>query len=64
MNKKLVLAACFITVFVAFAVRYGYGIILPEMLDSLQITKTDAGVIFSAYFIGTIRPNDSWQRAH
>lgn len=51
MNKRLVLIACFITVFVAFTIRYGYGIILPEMLDSLGITKTDAGVIFSSYFI-------------
>jgi OFA family oxalate/formate antiporter-like MFS transporter len=51
MNKRLVLAACFITVFVAYAVRYGYGILLPEMLDSLGITKTDAGVIFSAFFV-------------
>ncbi|MHB8104540.1 MAG: MFS transporter [Dehalococcoidales bacterium] len=51
MNKRLVLAACFITVFVAYAVRYGYGILLPEMLNSLGITKTDAGVIFSAFFV-------------
>ncbi|MGD0779223.1 MAG: MFS transporter [Dehalococcoidales bacterium] len=51
MNKRLILTACFLTVFVAYAVRYGYGILLPEMLDSLGITKTDAGVIFSAFFI-------------
>ncbi len=49
MNKRLVLAACFITVFVAYAVRYGYGILLPEMLKSLDISKTDAGIIFSAF---------------
>ena len=49
MNKRLVLAACFITVFVAYAVRYGYGILLPEMLKSLDITKTDAGIIYSAF---------------
>jgi MFS family permease len=51
MNKRLVLLACFLTVFIAYAVRYGYGILLPEMLDSLGITKTDAGIIFSAFFI-------------
>jgi MFS family permease len=51
MNKRLVLTACFLTVFIAYAVRYGYGILLPEMLNSLDITKTDAGVIFSAFFI-------------
>ena len=43
MNKRLVLAACFITVFVAYAVRYGYGILLPEMLKSLDITKNSKG---------------------
>jgi MFS family permease len=51
MTKRLVLIACFLTVFVAYAVRYGYGILLPEMLDSLGITKTNAGVIFSSFLI-------------
>ena len=51
MNKRLVLTACFLTVFVAYAVRYGYGILLPDMLDSLNITKTDAGIIFSSFFV-------------
>jgi MFS family permease len=51
MNKRLILIACFLTVFIAYAVRYGYGILLPEMLKSLDITKTDAGIIFSAFFI-------------
>jgi MFS family permease len=50
-NKRLVLLACFLTVFVAYAVRYGYGILLPDMLDSLGITKTDAGIIFSSFLI-------------
>jgi MFS family permease len=51
MNKRLVLAACFLTVFIAYAIRYGYGILLPEMLVSLDITKADAGVIYSAFLI-------------
>ena len=51
MNKRLILTACFLTVFIAYAVRYGYGILLPEILVSLDITKTDAGVIFAAFFI-------------
>ena len=34
----------------AFAIRYSYGLLLPDMLTSLAITKTEAGVIFSAYF--------------
>ena len=51
MTKHIVFIACFLTVFVAYAVRYGYGILLPDMLDSLGISKTDAGVIFSSFLI-------------
>jgi MFS family permease len=51
MNKRLILTACFLTVFIAYAIRYGYGILLPEMLDALNISKTDAGIIFSSFFI-------------
>jgi sugar phosphate permease len=51
MNRRLVLLACFLTVFVSYATRYGYGIILPEMLPALGITKTQAGVIYTSFFI-------------
>jgi MFS family permease len=51
MNKRLILIACFLTVFIAYAIRYGYGILLPKMLVSLDITKTDAGIIYSSFFI-------------
>jgi OFA family oxalate/formate antiporter-like MFS transporter len=46
-----VLFACFCTVFAAYAIRYSYGTLLPEMLPSLSITKAQAGVIYSSYFI-------------
>jgi OFA family oxalate/formate antiporter-like MFS transporter len=46
-----VIIAGFFTVFTAFAIRYSYGILLPEMLPSLAITKAQAGVIYAAYFI-------------
>jgi len=46
-----VLFACFCTVFAAFAIRYSYGALLPEMLPSLSITKAQAGIIYSSYFI-------------
>jgi MFS family permease len=46
-----VLVACFCTVFTAFSIRYGYGVLLPEMLPSLAISKTSAGIIYSSYFI-------------
>jgi MFS family permease len=53
MNKRalVVMAACFLTIFAAYATRYGYGIMLPEMLYPLAITKTEAGVIYSSFFI-------------
>lgn len=51
MNKRLVLIACFLTVFTSYAIRYGYGALLPEMLGTLDITKAEAGVIFSSFFV-------------
>jgi MFS family permease len=53
MNKRTaaVLTACFGTVLAAYAIRYSYGTLLPEMLPALSITKAQAGVIYSAYFI-------------
>jgi MFS family permease len=46
-----VLFACFCTVLAAYSIRYSYGTLLPEMLPSLSITKAQAGVIYSSYFI-------------
>jgi MFS family permease len=46
-----VITACFCTVFISYAIRYSYGLLLPEMLPSLAITKTEAGIIYSSYFI-------------
>ncbi len=53
MNKRAlaVLAACFCTIFTTYAIRYSYGVLLPEMLPSLAISKTEAGVIYASYFI-------------
>ena len=53
MNKRalVVLIACFCTIFTSYAIRYGYGILLPEMLPALAITKTEAGVIYASFFI-------------
>ncbi len=45
-----VLTAGFFTIFIAYAIRYGYGLLLPRMLPTLGITKTQAGAIYAAYF--------------
>jgi len=46
-----VLLACFLTVLAAYSIRYSYGTLLPEMLPALDISKAQAGVIYSSYFI-------------
>ena len=46
-----IIIAGFFTLFAAFAVRYSYGLLLPDMLSSLAISKTEAGVIYSSYFL-------------
>ena len=53
MNRRTVaiIIAGFFTVFIAFAIRYAYGLLLPEMLPALAISKTQAGVVYSSYFI-------------
>jgi MFS family permease len=53
MSKRsiAVLVACFFTVLAAFSIRYSYGTLLPEMLPALSITKAEAGIIYSSYFI-------------
>jgi MFS family permease len=46
-----IVASGFLTVFIAFSIRYSYGLVLPYMMSTLAISKTEAGVIFSSYFI-------------
>ena len=46
-----IIIAGFFTLFASFAIRYGYGLLLPQMIPSLGISKTEAGIIYSSYFI-------------
>jgi MFS family permease len=46
-----VIVAGFFTVAIAYGIRYGYGMLLPEMLPSWEISKTQAGMIYTAYFM-------------
>ncbi len=50
-RRIVVLIACFFTVLIAYCIRYGYGVLLPDMLVSLEISKTEAGVIYAFFFI-------------
>jgi len=45
----IVLLVCFIDLFVNYSIRLGYGVILPEMIRDLGMTRTAAGSIFNAY---------------
>ncbi len=46
----MVVITCFLIIFIAYSIRYGYGMLLPPMLDDLGISKQDAGIIFASYF--------------
>ena len=39
------------TTFVHYSIRLGYGILMPEMILSLKISKAQAGAIYSSFFI-------------
>jgi MFS family permease len=45
-----IIVAAFFTIALAYSVRYGYGMLLPGMVETLGISKTEAGLISSAYF--------------
>jgi MFS family permease len=51
-NSKLMpwifLALAFMTSFLMYGVSYGYGIILPSMIDSLGLTYGEAGLIMTS----------------
>ncbi|HIJ55694.1 MAG TPA: MFS transporter [Deltaproteobacteria bacterium] len=45
----IVLAVCFVNLFINYSARLGYGVILPEMIRTLEFGRTAAGSIFNAY---------------
>jgi MFS family permease len=53
MSKRAlaVFIASFLTVLAHYSIRYSYGTLLPGMLPALDISKAEAGVIYSSYFI-------------
>jgi MFS family permease len=50
-RARAIILAGFLTVSIAYAIRYGYGMLLPVMLPALGISKAQAGAIFSTYFV-------------
>ena len=46
----IILAASFLTVFTTYSIRLSYGILMPEMIGALQISKAEAGAIASSFY--------------
>ncbi|MCX5918434.1 MAG: MFS transporter [Deltaproteobacteria bacterium] len=47
----VILTASFATIFIHYSIRLGYGILMPEMIQSLQISKAQAGTIASSFYL-------------
>jgi sugar phosphate permease len=47
----IVLATCFVNLFINYSVRLGYGVVLPEMIRDLGFSRTAGGSIYNAYLI-------------
>lgn len=45
----IILAVCFVNLYVNYGIRLGYGIVLPEMIRTIGLTRTQGGDIFNAY---------------
>lgn len=47
----VILFTSFATLFIHYSIRLGYGILMPEMILSLKITKAQAGTIASSFYL-------------
>jgi len=47
----IILIVSFVTIFTYISIRFSYAILMPEMIVSLKITKTQAGAIASSFFL-------------
>jgi sugar phosphate permease len=45
----VILGISFVNLFVNYSVRLGYGVVLPEMIRTLDFGRADAGTIYNAY---------------
>lgn len=50
----VILAICFVDLFVNYAVRLGYGVVLPEMIRNLGFGRAAGGSIYNAYLFSYI----------
>ena len=45
----LILAVCFVDLFINYSVRLGYGVVLPEMIRTLGFGRAAGGTIYNSY---------------
>ncbi len=45
----IILATCFVDLFINYSVRLGYGVVMPEMIRTLGLSRTAGGTIYNAY---------------
>jgi len=50
----IVLATCFINLFINYSVRLGYGVVLPEMIRTLGLSRAAGGSIYNSYLFSYI----------
>ena len=47
----IIIAICFVDLFINYGIRLGYSVLLPEMIRTLGFTRRQGGDIFNAYFV-------------
>ncbi len=45
----IILATCFVNLFINYSIRLGYAVVLPEMIRTLDFSRTAGGSIYNAY---------------
>ena len=50
----VILATCFVNLFINYSVRLGYGVVLPEMIRTLGFSRAAGGSIYNAYLFSYI----------
>jgi sugar phosphate permease len=45
----VILATCFVNLFINYSIRLGYAVVLPEMIRTLDFSRTAGGSIYNAY---------------
>lgn len=50
----IILIVSFLNTFISYGIRLGYGVLMPEMIQAIGISRTQAGMIFNAYILGYV----------